>query len=347
MKNKLNNEELFHFCEQFSIILRSGTSPADGLELLGEDTKEEKSREIFASLERNLNETGFFSEALEMEGIFPGDMIAYIRVGEETGCLDEVLESLARRYEQEAEISAQIRRTVTYPLVMLGMMIAVVVILLVKVLPVFQQVFRQMGIEMTGVSRSFLNAGQVLGRYSAVFFGLLVLVVGGILFLCFSSAGKNRMKEAVRHIPGLREIPVSLDYSRLAGGISMGIRSGLTPEESLEMAGSLVSHPQVKERMERAFALLGEGELFARALTESGLFGGMEGRLISVGIYAGKGEEVMEKLSERYREDSYGRISRAVSVVEPAIVILFSLLVGLVLISVMMPLLGVLSQVMA
>lgn len=127
----------------------------------------------------------------------------------------------------------------------------------------------------------------------------------------------------------------------------MGLRSGMSPEESMQMAGSLVSEPLVKERLEKASALLGDGALFAEALTESGLFGGMEGRLISVSIYAGAGEDAMEKLSGRYMEDSYARISGAVSVVEPAIVILFSLLVGLVLVSVMMPLLGVLSQMMA
>lgn len=347
MKKKLSNEELFHFCEQFAVLLHSGISSVEGLELLVEDSRDERSREIFASLAKNLEETGAFSEALEIEGIFPADMIAYTRAGEQTGCLDEVLESLAGRYEQEAEISAQIRRTISYPLVMLGMMAAVVVVLLVKVLPVFQQVFRQMGIEMSGVSGKFLNAGRVLAGYSAVFFVLAVFLIGGILFLCFSAVGRERLKASLRHIPGLREISVSLDYSRFTRGICMGLRSGMSPEESMQMAGSLVSEPLVKERLEKASALLGDGALFAEALTESGLFGGMEGRLISVSIYAGAGEDAMEKLSGRYMEDSYARISGAVSVVEPAIVILFSLLVGLVLVSVMMPLLGVLSQMMA
>lgn len=182
MKKKLSNEELFHFCEQFAVLLHSGISSVEGLELLVEDSRDERSREIFASLAKNLEETGAFSEALEIEGIFPADMIAYTRAGEQTGCLDEVLESLAGRYEQEAEISAQIRRTISYPLVMLGMMAAVVVVLLVKVLPVFQQVFRQMGIEMSGVSGKFLNAGRVLAGYSAVFFVLAVFLIGGILF---------------------------------------------------------------------------------------------------------------------------------------------------------------------
>ena len=93
-------------------------------------------------------------------------MISYIDIGEETGCLDEVLKSLSEHYDQEIEISENIRSAITYPLIMLAMMGTVIIILLVKVLPVFQQVFRQMGLEMNHFSNGLLNAGNVISRYS-------------------------------------------------------------------------------------------------------------------------------------------------------------------------------------
>ena len=77
--------------------------------------------------------------------------------------------ALSEHYEQEIEISENIRSAVTYPLLMLAMMGTVIVILLVKVLPVFQQVFRQMGLEMNNFSNGLLNAGVVISRYSAQF----------------------------------------------------------------------------------------------------------------------------------------------------------------------------------
>ena len=95
-------------------------------------------------------------------------MTSYVNIGEETGCLDEVLKSLSEHYEQEIEISENIRSAVTYPLLMLAMMGTVIVILLVKVLPVFQQVFRQMGLEMNNFSNGLLNAGVVISRYFSV-----------------------------------------------------------------------------------------------------------------------------------------------------------------------------------
>ena len=99
-----------------------------------------------------------------------------------TGCLDEIMNSLSEHYKQEQEISQQIRSAVTYPLIMLGMMAVVILVLLVKVLPVFQQVFQQMGLEMNGVSRGLLNAGNVISHYSAVFLILAAVLIGFILF---------------------------------------------------------------------------------------------------------------------------------------------------------------------
>ena len=344
MKNKLGNKELFHFCEQFSIILHSGISSAEGLHILYEDSTSEESRELFSSLLSHLEETGSLSEALSLSGLFPGSMISYVKLGEETGCLDEIMTTLSRHYEQEIEISENIKSAVAYPLVMLGMMAGVILILLVKVLPVFQQVFRQMGMEMGGISQGLLNVGASISRYSTV-----ILAAAGILILCLLFAvlhpkGRQLLDKTVSALPRLREIPVAIDYGRLTQGIALGLRSGLGPETSLSLAGALISHPIVKQRLEKAAAILNQGMPLSQAMTDSGLFQGMEARLISVGFHAGSGDEVMAKLSERYRSDSLAMISRMVSIVEPAIVIILSLLVGFVLLSVMMPLLGILSE---
>ena len=124
----------------------------------------------------------------------------------------------------------------------------------------------------------------------------------------------------------------------------LGLRSGLSPETSLELTKDLISQPVILERLRKASSILDSGETFSRALTESGLFGGMEGRLITISFYSGSSDETFRRLSRQYTKRSIDLISQAVSIVEPTIVILLSLLVGLVLLSVMMPLLGILSD---
>ena len=345
MKSKLTARELSNFCGQMGILLHSGISTTEGLHILCEESKTDTDREILKPLINSMEKNGSLSQALEDSGCFPKAMTAYIKTGEETGCLDEIMTSLSRHYDQEQEISQQIRSAVTYPLIMLGMMGIVIVVLLVKVLPVFQQVFQQMGMEMNTLSLGLLKAGSILSNYSGIFLILVVLLVGLILFLSLSEKGHIYLRNAAYHLPVFRDIPLAADYGRLAQGLSLGLKSGLTPDTSLELSAEMVSHPLILKRLEETGHLLEEGTPFYQALTDSKLFTGMEGRLISVGFQSGSADEALNQLSVKYREKAVDLISEAISIVEPTIVIILSLLVGLVLLSVMMPLLGILSDI--
>ena len=347
MITKLNNRELFQFCEQFSIILRSGMSAIEGLTILNDDSQTERGKEILTFLYKDMEESGSLAHAMEQSGAFPASAAAYVRTGEETGCLDEVMKGLSAFYAKEIQITDQIQSAVAYPLVMLGMMTAVIVILLVKVLPVFRQVFRQLGLEMSGISGALLGIGETLSHYSTAFLVLLAAMIGFILFLVLHPKGQELIRKIVCRFPGMKEIPVNLDYSRLCQCISLGIRSGLSPELCVELAGAVVTQTEIREKLASIQKQLAEGYGFTEAITESGLFKAMELRLISLGFQAGASDEVMEKLAEQYEEKSTDSVSHIVSILEPTIVIVLSILVGLVLLSVMMPLLGLLSEMIA
>lgn len=347
MITKLNNRELFQFCEQFSIILRSGMSAIEGLAILNDDSQTERGKEILTFLYKDMEESGSLAHAMEQSGAFPASAAAYVRTGEETGCLDEVMKGLSAFYAKEIQITDQIQSAVAYPLVMLGMMTAVIVILLVKVLPVFRQVFRQLGLEMSGISGALLGIGETLSHYSTAFLVLLAAMIGFILFLVLHPKGQELIRKIVCRFPGMKEIPVNLDYSRLCQCISLGIRSGLSPELCVELAGAVVTQTEIREKLTSIQKQLAEGYGFTEAITESGLFKAMELRLISLGFQAGASDEVMEKLAEQYEEKSTDSVSHIVSILEPTIVIVLSILVGLVLLSVMMPLLGLLSEMIA
>lgn len=328
------------------MILRSGISTAEGIQLLYEDTVDKASKELWGILNRRLDETGSLAEALIAGDAFPDHLIEYVKIGEETGRMEEVMGSLADHYEQEIALSLQIRSAVTYPLIMLGMMFAVIGILLVKVLPVFRQVFTQLGLELTGLAKSLSDIGRFFTRYSLILLGLLFVLILLVLLLGLHPTGKKVLHRMISHIPVVRQIPVMMDYSRFSQAISLGLKSGLDAERSLTMSQSLVSHPLVSKRLQEAVRYLEEGELFSVALLESGLFSGMDAKVIHIASQTGDMDTVMERIASRYREESASRIEDLVSVIEPVIVILLSALVGMVLLSVMIPMLGILSEMM-
>ena len=119
-----------------------------------------------------------------MSGVFPDYLIHMVTIGEESGTLDTVMESLAEYYEREEAIQSSIKSAVSYPLIMVFMMLVVVLVLITKVLPIFEQVFAQLGTNMSGFSQSLLNMGNALNKYSFVMIILIAIIV--CLFVFFT-----------------------------------------------------------------------------------------------------------------------------------------------------------------
>lgn len=176
---RFTNSELSSFCGQLALILRSGISATEGLTVMLDDTTDNTERAILQQILEKQEETGSLYPALACTNLFP----AYLlpdgedrRGNRHAGRGDAGLE---RPLCPGGRHHAQHRSAVAYPAVMAGMMIAVIIVLLVKVMPIFNQVFIQLGTEMTGISRGLMNVGTVLNRYSMFFLALLVLAPCG------------------------------------------------------------------------------------------------------------------------------------------------------------------------
>ena len=167
-KKKLSSEELAAFCAQIASVLKAGISPGEGIAIMLEDTSSLQEQEILTAIQETLNATGVFSIGLEDAKVFPEYMQNMVRLGEQAGRLDEVMDSLAGHYQREADLSAALKSALTYPCIMIGMMVLVVLVLVTRVLPVFQQVYAQLGQTMTGLSKGLLDMGQTINRYSLI-----------------------------------------------------------------------------------------------------------------------------------------------------------------------------------
>ena len=116
MKYTLTARELSNFFGQLGMLIHSGISLTEGLAIFHDESQTDTDREIITALLTSMEGTGSLTQAMETSGRFPHSSVSYIKTGEETGCLDEILNSLAQHYEQEQEVSEQIRSAVTYPL---------------------------------------------------------------------------------------------------------------------------------------------------------------------------------------------------------------------------------------
>lgn len=342
-KNIMTDAQLSVFCSQLTLVIGSGISPYEGMMVMAE-TGDETEKALFLKIAEDIDETGSLAEALKRNQ-FPHYMVEMIRLGEEAGETDRVLEELAFYYERESTIRESIRSGLTYPAIMAIMMLAVIAILLIKVMPIFSQVFHQMGTEMSGISKGLLSVGQFLGTYGMIPLGLIICLILAVYILIRIRKGMAWLSGLGRKFTFIREVHEMKSRAAIASGIATALKSGLVPERALEISAELVEDPKIREKIEDAKKKVEEGEQMAKALRETGLFGGMYAKLMVMGEKTGDLDQVMSKVAKMSAEEVDDTINRRLALVEPALVITMSVVVGIILLSVMLPLLGILSGI--
>ena len=172
MKQLMTDGELSVFSGQLAMILHSGISTLEGIEIIKEDAVSKEAGEILGSINEALEQTGDLAEAFRTSGVFPEYFIKMTEIGERSGTLEDVMDGLSSYYSRQDSLARSIRDALTYPLILLAMLFSVLLVLMTQVMPVFREVFDQLGIELTGVSGTVF-CSTVLPCFSFLLSGLL------------------------------------------------------------------------------------------------------------------------------------------------------------------------------
>lgn len=342
---KLNNNEISSFCGQMAMILNAGISPAAGMSILLSDTKDAEGRKILEQLHDNCEHGSTFHNALKESGVFPDYVLNMVHLGEESGNLDNIMELLSKYYERQDSLSESIRNAVSYPMIMIVMMLAVIIVLITKVLPIFEQVFEQLGTEMTGFASSLLHLGNVISKYAVIFTAVLVCIVILYIFFSKTSYGKKIWGRFLMVFPPTRNFCDSIAAGRFAGGIALAVSSGLDTSNSLDMVSDLVDNPRMQAKIDKCKAALQNGEDYAKAISDAHIFSNLYSSMINVAVRSGSIDVVMNKISDDYENDIDRRIRNNIAILEPTLVIILSVIVGLILLSVILPLMGIMTSI--
>lgn len=341
----LSSGELSAFCAQIAMILKAGVGIGEGLAIMRDDMHGAHGRAVMEGLQRTVDEGRPLHIAMVEAGCFPKYVVDMTEIGETTGRLDEVMDSLSVYYEREESIARSIRGAVTYPLVMVGMMLVVVGVLIIKVLPIFNQVFQQLGSELTGFSRSLMALGTLIGRYSYVFVGAVAVLVAAGLLLRYTAGGRRRLVRWSASFFATRRLNAMIASGRFASAMSLMLASGLDTDQALDMVYKLVDNEYLRGRIERCKLSIEQGVGFADALVGADIFTGIYARMVNIGFRTGAADTVMRRLADRYEDEVDAGISGIIAVLEPTLVAVLSIVVGMILLSVMLPLMGIMATI--
>ncbi len=336
---------LSSFCMSMYLVMQAGIPLEEGVRMLAEDEKDTRRRELLFKLYSDLAEGASFGEAITKAGLFPRYMLDMTKLGEQTGNLDRVLKALSIYYDRQEQLSKRIRNAVMYPAVLFAVMVLVVVVLVTKVLPVFGEVYRQLGSELSPAASAILNFGTALSAHWPSVVLVLAILIALVLLCVLVKPVRAVLSGCFARVRSEKAIGVMVAYTRFASAMAMTMASGMDLDEALDMAANLTGNPVVVARVDLCRKRMRQGESFENALASAKVLPLLYCRMIAVGVKAGAADTVMSEIARRTEEEANDRIESAVSKVEPTLVIIMSVMVGLILLSVMLPLVSIMSTI--
>lgn len=335
--NYLSNAELSAFCQQIALILNAGLPTYYGVSILCDESPDEQTHKLLSEIYIPMENGSTLHDAIKCTNAFPPYMVHMIQLGEETGRLEEVLRSLSSYYEKEDTIQANIKGTITYPVILTLMMFSVIIVMIAKVLPVFSQIYQELESELTSFSQVLMNISNALNQYLVAIIIILAFILAFLVLFLHTEIGKVIYQG--------RPLSMAIASSRFANCMFLALSSGLDTDHGLDLASQIVNNPHMQLRIDKCKEHLAHGEIFSEALLSSGIFSKMYSSWIVIGYKTGSMDEIMKHICEAYENETDERLNHFISILEPALIIILCLFIGMILVSFLLPLLGIMSSI--
>lgn len=339
-------KDLSMFCEQFSALLKAGVTILDGLKLLIDQTKNKALKEAIQTAVTAVNEGESLGNALARSpAVFDQTMTSLVKAGEASGSLESSLDRLGAQYKKDAEISATIKKAMVYPIIVLVVALAVVVFMLMFIVPKFMEIFESVGINMPKITLIVVGASEWL--MENWFTALLVVgaVIGGIVAFVKSQLGKKCLSWVALNLPGVKEFTIKSAASKIARTLSTLLTAGMTVLEALAILENTLPNYFYKESIKVIYKKVSEGQQMSKQFLDNPqLFPSMLSHMIAVGEDTGDITSMLSRTADYYDLEVETATETMMSLMQPAIILLLSGIVCVVLAAVLMPMVTLYSE---
>ena len=345
-KLKLKPKNLAMFCRQFAIMLGTGMSLVQSLELLEEQATDKAFAKILQEVRLDVaSGTGFTISLEKHRNVFPHVFIHLVEAGELTGALAEVLERLALFYEREDELNKKISEALMYPGIITGVSFLMVLVLLFVVLPNLVNTFSGFGVETPAITKAVLDGRDwLISHWYIVALGIAALVFG---YRYFVSTDRGRLLRDATHLklPVLGGMQKMVIFSRFCRTLSLLLGSGIVMIASLEILEKLMDNVVVKNALVAARVGVERGQGLSEPLAEHKVFPLMLVQMVSVGEETGNLETVLVQLADYYDREVNFLVASFTKLIEPIVMLILAVVVLFILVSVYLPMMQMVTSI--
>ena len=333
------------FCRQMAFVVKAGIPLSNSYEFLKSESGEADNAAVTEKVFEQIRDGTGFAEAMRRTGYFSEYLVSVVQLGEKTGNLDRSLNELADYFEQLHTIRRKISGAFTYPLILLVMMLAVILFLIIEVLPKFAEIISGAGGSLPPAAAVILGVGQFFRtQYIPVLIALAAIVAAAEVFFR-SGPGRRFTDRMTLSKSSLGETSRKLFTARFCSAMRMALSSGNSFTSAVELTSDVVNNSEVRKRLLKMKGEIENGMEIPKALVSISLFSKSFVGLFATAYKTGNLEETLERMASYYQESFDDAVYGLTSRIEPTLVIILSVIAGILLFSVMIPIINIMQMI--
>jgi type IV pilus assembly protein PilC len=344
---KVKPKSLQVFSRQFATMIEAGLNVVTALVILEEQTEDKKLAKVVTELRADVEGGLLLSEAMARHPrIFSRLFISMVEAGEAAGILDVVLDRVAFQIEKETRIKRRVKGAMMYPLMVMGFATLVLIGMLMFLVPIFVDIFAELGGDLPVLTQIVVNLSDILRSYYFIVFPVMGAMIYGFFRLKKTDRGR-RVWDAFRmRIPfGVGAIVVKVGMARFSRTLSTLVAAGVDIIRSLEITGSTAGNSLIEDATAVVRERVHQGVPIAIPLEDEKIFPPMVSQMVRVGEETGELEKMLAKIADFYEDEVDSSIATLTSVIEPLMMIGVGMVVGVIIISMYMPMFKLLTLI--
>jgi type IV pilus assembly protein PilC len=343
--NRVGVKDLVIFSRQFSVLISANVNVVESLTTVADQTANLKFQMIISDIAYEVDGGALLSDAMEKwDKVFSGFFINVIRSGESSGKLDEVLNYLADEMEKDYDMSKKIISSFIYPAFVLAGLTGVGLMMMIFVLPQLTGIIQESGVELPIATKILIFVSNILQHY----FILVVLGVVGIVFAVKAYAktpkGGRNLDFIMLHIPVFGPLFQLIYIVRFCRSFSTLLKGGVNMIRSLEITVGIISNKVFKELISKTLDAVNEGHSISYVFESSKDVPTMVPAMMSVGEKTGRLTDVLDKIVDFYGREVSNQLANLTVLMEPIIMVIMGVGVGIMVAAVLMPMYSVASS---
>ena len=346
--NEMRYKDLTFLLTQLSTYIKSGIPLADSIKILEDQTKSKKKKDLFKRISYELNTGANFSEALARQGnVFPKLLINMLKASELTGNLTESLDDMAAYYKTADSNRKQIISALTYPSVVLVVSMIVLTFLLLFVVPQFVNIFDQLGAKLPGITK-FLIIVSIFVKNNIIKLVLALAAIIIIQIVMYKNIKQFRyvVQYIAMHIPVIKDVLIYNEVVMFTKTFSSLIKHDVFITDSIEMLGKITNNEIYKDIIKEAVTNLSTGAGLSRAFENKWAFPRIAYEMLVTGEKTGRLGPMMENVAIYYEEEQKNLVQRLKSLIEPVMIIVLAVIVGVILMAIFIPMFSIYNNIM-